>query len=505
MAALTIWRLLGIVIGLFIIGGAVSFLLAVTVDGETIDVNFLLRFFGALSVALFGVILFLPLGGIVGLVVYALVTFLQQSVARYAARRLLDCQPLGRIGELSARVFNSGRLEGEATMYAALALVRGKPSAQMLDWLERSLGQTRFVQGGGIVAAGLIAALRGDRHLARCFLLVADTLDWRLIPRSARIVARDWLVVDASLIGNWREVIRLGRRGRSSMRWSYTVSRIAERLSGDKQACDDWLLRLCWIIAPRRRATLALLRRAVALPRVPTPSALRESACTDLPQALANMAHRLKNMHTHDDLALLQAVHDIDTKIDSPGTRALIQRRLVALGAQHDPDAVISDFRQSLTDVFVPLIETSPALARHADRIAVLREARECARRRLFRDIEAQCKDYDARIKSQNHLGELAEWEIWARLRERADRLLRVDPASEMVLFETMKFPVWNFALFQGTKGKRYELAHDMYAWLRRHSHSDPLAARALLNNMRAVIKPATSSPYHLEVRYRRF
>jgi hypothetical protein len=104
MAALTIWRLLGIVIGLFIIGGAVSFLLAVTVDGETIDVNFLLKFLGALLVALFAVIVFLP----VGLVVYALLTFLQQCVARYAARRLLDCQPLGRIGELSARVFNSG-------------------------------------------------------------------------------------------------------------------------------------------------------------------------------------------------------------------------------------------------------------------------------------------------------------------------------------------------------------------------------------------------------------
>ena len=297
-------------------------------------------------------------------------------------------------------------------MYAALALVRGEPSAQKLDWVERSLSRTRFVQGGGIVAAGLIAALRGDRHRARCFLRVADTLHRRLISRSARAVARDWLVVDAALIANWPEVIRLGRRGRHSLRWSYTVSLIAERLSGDKQARDDWLLWLCWIVAPRRRGTLAPLRRALVRPQVPGRSAVTKSAPTDLPQALANMAHRLKSTHAHDDLALVQAVQDIDTQIDSPGTRALIQGRLTALSAQHDTDAVISDFRQSLTDVFVPLIETSAALRRHADRIAVLKEARERARGRLFRDIEAQCKDYDERTKRQNSLAELTEWEI---------------------------------------------------------------------------------------------
>jgi hypothetical protein len=273
------------------------------------------------------------------------------------------------------------------------------------------------------------------------------------------------------------------------MRWSYAMSRIAERLSGDKQACDAWVLWLCWIVAPRRRGTLALLRRALALPRLPTPSAVRQSACTDLPQALANLAHWLQNPHAHDELPLIQAVRDIDSQIDSADTRALIQGRLSALSAQHDTDAVISSFRQSLANIFVSLIETSPALGRHTDQIAVLREARDGARRRLFRDIEAQCKDYDLRIKSQNALGALAEWELWARLRERADRLLLVDPASENVLFETMKFPVCNFAVFQHNTCKRIALAHEMYTWLRGHSHSDPAISQLLLKNIRAAAR----------------
>jgi hypothetical protein len=66
--------------------------------------------------------------------------------------------------------------------------------------------------------------------------------------------------------------------------------------------------------------------------------------------------------------------------------------------------------------------------------------------------IEAQCKDYDERLKSKNALVELAEWEVWARLRDRADRLLQLDPASEDVMFVTMKSPVWNFAVFQYNK-----------------------------------------------------
>jgi hypothetical protein len=162
------------------------------------------------------------------------------------------------------------------------------------------------------------------------------------------------------------------------------------------------------------------------------------------------MARRLKNTHAHDEIALIQAVNDLDIKIGSPDTRALIQRRLVALGALHDTDAVIGEFRQGLVDVLVSLIETSPTLGRKADRIALLKEARERARRRLFRDIEAQCKDYDERLKSQNVQVELAEWEVWARLRDRADRL-QLDPASEDVLFVTMKSPVWNSQYFSRT------------------------------------------------------
>jgi hypothetical protein len=73
----------------------------------------------------------------------------------------MDCQPLGvlgLVGELSSVLsvgqLNSSWVEDEATMHAALALVRGKPSTQMLDRVERSLSQADCVYRAGIVAAG---------------------------------------------------------------------------------------------------------------------------------------------------------------------------------------------------------------------------------------------------------------------------------------------------------------------------------------------------------------
>src|SRR3982074_3440927 len=68
-----------------------------------------------------------------------------------------------------------------AAFYGALALTRRRSSTQAIGWL----------------AAGLLAALRGDRHRARCLFLVADGLHRKLIPKRVRAIARDWLVVDA--------------------------------------------------------------------------------------------------------------------------------------------------------------------------------------------------------------------------------------------------------------------------------------------------------------------
>jgi hypothetical protein len=209
-------------------------------------------------------------------------------------------------------------------------------------------------------------------------------------------------------------------------------------------------------------------------------------AAEGLPQALANLAQALENRFTHDGPSFVASVNAVDAALDNPSTLALVQQRLVALGARPDGDAVMSGLRARLTDLLVPLVEESPRLAGGENRGPILDQAKERVRIRLFRDIEAQCKDYNDRRHDESSLASIAEWATWAAMRDAANRLLELAPESEIALFHQMYVPVCNFAVFQHNKCMRRTLAHEIYSWLHRHSHGDPSAAQLLLGNVRA-------------------
>ena len=372
-----------------------------------------------------------------------------------------------------------------AALYGALALARAGGSPKILDWLAQRAKRARSVKGAGVVTGGLLAALRGERERARALFLLADTLPAKLISGSVRVVARDWLVADAAQNGNWRAVVSLGRRGQQSFRWSYAVARMGERLLGDPEGRHGWLIWLCWLAAPRRRATWPLLRRALAAP--PAPQPVPELAVLpELPEALAGFAQGLAGRFAQDSQSLVRSVGAVEGALARPATRALIERRLPALGAKGDADAIIEGFRKRVIDLVDPLIEESPNLAGGGDRGSLLDEAVGRIRSRLFREIGAQCKDCNERQQQQISLETLTEWEIWAAMRDAADRLLALSPASEHALFHTMYVPMCNYAVFQHNICKRIALAHDIFAWLRRHSESDVSACELLSKNMKA-------------------
>jgi hypothetical protein len=374
-----------------------------------------------------------------------------------------------------------------ASVYGALALARGSPLPQSIEWLQVKIDESKVQRGAALVAAGLLAALRGDRQQARSLLLMADMLHRKFIPSGVRVIARDWLVADAARIGNWPDVIRLGLHGHDdTLRWSHALARIGARLIRDPQAWPNWALWLCWAMAPRRRATLPLLRRALLVPRATKAAKVEPAAAATLPDALADLARVLDNAFAHDGISFAAAVGAVDAALDDPVAQALADRRLRALGTNADAAAVISGLRTRLVDSLVPLIEESPRLARGGNRSGILDQAVERVRHRLFRDVEAQCKDYDARRNRDSYVKPSAEWETWARLRNCADRLLELAPDSELALFRATYVPVCNFAVYQHNTYRRLPLAHDMYSWLHRHAHSDPEAIRLLVGNMKA-------------------
>jgi hypothetical protein len=113
----------------------------------------------------------------------------------------------------------------------------------------------------GIVASGLLAAYAGDRDKARNLFLIADSLPPRFIARQVRARARDWLVLEAASKGDWQDVIRRGRRGRQSLRWSYTMAHIGERLIGEPNGCTACVL---FLLVARRNPDAAHRNPAAA-------------------------------------------------------------------------------------------------------------------------------------------------------------------------------------------------------------------------------------------------
>jgi hypothetical protein len=376
-------------------------------------------------------------------------------------------------------------IEAGAVVYGALALARTSPSNEAISWLERKLRNAETIHGAGVVAAGLLAALRKDIDRARGLLATADRMHWRLIPGSIRAIARDWLVVDAARVGNWHRVIRLGRQGVPRLRWSYSMARIGQRLIEDTQAWRNWQLWPCFLWASRRRVTYPLFRRALAVPvrRSVQPDA--PASATGLPLALGGFARALEGANAHDGKLLARSIDAVDRELDP--MHPMIEQRLGMLGGRGNAGSVQSLFRHRLIDLAIPLIEDDPYLARAAQQDSIMEQAVWQVRRRLMGDIESQCRDYRERTAGEDSLDLVAEWETWARLRSSADRLLELDSAAENVLFQMVYAPVCNFAVYQHNGRKRIALAHDMFVWLLRYVN-EPEARQLLAKNVQAGI-----------------
>lgn len=386
------------------------------------------------------------------------------------------CFPLGLIKEI----------EAGAVVYGALALIRTSPSGKAIGWLERRLRNAETIQGAGVVAAGLLAVLRKDIDRARGLFTTADRMHARLIPQSMRTIARDWLVVDAARAGNWHRVIRLGLSGTNRLRWSYTMARIAERLTGAPQARPNWRLWLGFLLAPRRRLTYPLFRRALAVPRHRSVQPDTPGSITGLPLALGGLARALESANAHDGELLARSIDAVDRELDS--MRPTIEQRLGMLGGRGDTGSVLSQFRQGLIDLAIPLIEDDPSLARAAQLGSILEQAAWQVRRRLLGDIESQCRDYRERTAAEDSLDLIAEWETWAKMSSSANRLLELDSAAENVLFQMVYAPVCNFAVYQHNGRKRIALAHDMFVWLLQYANNAPDARQLLAKNVQAGI-----------------
>jgi hypothetical protein len=372
------------------------------------------------------------------------------------------------VGSLSRIVWPGGG--GGAVAGAWALLRRGGHHPDAIAFLEARLREGTL-RGADIVAAGLLAAARGESDAARQLLESLELLDPRR-DRQAHRVARDYLIAEAAEAGDWRRVQQLAAAGFPISRLSRFVAAAAARIDGSPEAPGDRRLRALWLLAPRRRRTLALLRRALAVRFAaarPWPAPLSIQLADGDPVARALDAHLQllcrAGLIEIDDLALLGSLWD--RAIDSGAIAATARRRAADLGSA-GADRAAADFTAQIESEIAAMIRgagvclellpgASPTLSRA---VTAVRES-------LLGDVELAFAALEERTEATRTLPGIDEWrEILAlrRLHAQAARLGGL-PLRRLA-FPPIHGPACNFAAWLWNDRDELLIAEMIFRWL---------------------------------------
>jgi hypothetical protein len=361
-----------------------------------------------------------------------------------------------------------------AVAVAALALARheqpNKTHAETLTELEAQL--TRGVPRGarGIVAYALLRALRGDHDSARALFEMLISSPPRIFDRWARNVASTWLAADAARRGHFRRLARLFHASKSvasrASKFARLLGALAARLVAEPDAPSNRSLRLLHAWAPHRRATRALLERALQSPQLAPGPLTPPTEGTPLLRALS--AHK----------AFLVALHS--------GEQAQpVQRLVIAARAwdefeewllSRDEPAEPSEPKRELLEQTLDLAThdlTAAALAHElplepalGDSV-ILERVYDQVCERLFEELEARIAPLRARVVAERGRPEIEEWLEWAALQQALSRSYAL--GGERVRrgsFSGIYSDVTSYAVWLYNRRRHHLLAHTLFRWL---------------------------------------
>ncbi|WP_437732617.1 hypothetical protein [Sorangium sp. So ce1335] len=383
---------------------------------------------------------------------------------------------------------------GGAALAAAWALCRARrpdPAAEawLGDLLEgtgqrRGAGRggdggpaaagTEPLRGAGIAAGAMLAAYRGDIEGARALFESVACLDERACPREARRIAAGWLAAEAAARGDWAAVVERAADGGG--RATALLGAAAARLLGDVSAPGAVALWLRWLAAPRRRATLPLLRRALAAgdgaprpePEEPEPRAGKVAEGDLWSRAVllhATLLLRPRGKVSGDDLRRLGGAWD--AALEDERAQAELRERALSLGASGAQAALGPLARAVEEDLAAALRAARVPLAEWDDLGATIGRTRRRLRDELLSEVEIACDALRRRVDEKRELPALAEWREWTALRA------QYEAAAELAgtEFRRLAFPklhadVCHAAVWLFNTRKERAIGNAMFRWL---------------------------------------
>ena len=383
----------------------------------------------------------------------------------------------------------SGDVRGGALIAASWAAIRHAQRGHELDptlvaWIERrrdakplSSGARWQLGGAGIVASGLLAEARGDRASARRLLGSALELAAPTRPKSAVTLAAEWLCAEAMERGAWREVEFLARTAPVRTRRLRLFGSIAARLTGIAPLPGDLRLRWQWLIAPNRRVTIELIRRALATPATASERASDERRRAEpptLPDAepleSALLLHSFMlacdpGLLDRDDLARLGVAWD--RALEDPQLERRLLERGLALGT-HERECSPSQLAELVRDDLLALVRAAGLeLGSLSESSELLAKAARRLHAELLDDIEITANALEARVKAKRELPAIDEWQTFLALREQYAAAVAVGGLElRRLAFQEVHGPVCALAVWLWNERSERALGNAMFHWL---------------------------------------
>jgi hypothetical protein len=435
------------------------------------------------------VIAFVPLIAPIVFVVLALVGFPWPIT-----RLLLIPAGLPRLSYWLARTSDlTFRLDvsGGAAAAAGWALCRQRRlDEESADWLAGKLAQQAPLRGAGVLASGLLLAARGDRDGARVIISAVSDVDDRVCPPEAKRMAAGWLAADAAERGEWTRVAELGPTLETAGRLAWLLSAIAQSLLLEPMAPGKLGLWLRWALAPHRRETLPLVRRALEAldgtfiepeEEPPIAPAAAPAGADAIRTALSLHASVLTRapgaLRAEDVRAAGQAW---DAALFDKATERLLFERALVVGAS-SATAVLGRMRAAVEDDLTAVVLASGMplvyLGEHGQ---VASRVRARLRDQLLTEIEAASDAIKRRVDDKRPLPAPDEWREWSNLRASYDRnVRRAGDDLRRLAFVKVYPDACSYAVWLFNEQKQRPLGNAVFRWL--------LAEATALDDTRAM------------------
>ena len=410
--------------------------------------------------------------------------------------RMIRAQVAGRgwvrpsvwLARLCRGSFEHDRRGGPVLAGALALLARPTHDEGVATWLEGQMGGAGAIGAAGVVAAGLIAASRGQRDAARDLMHNASNFDAEVAPAPARVIAGEWLVADAAERGDWASVMRLGVRpdvASAQTRFlAFAAARVRRELLIDEPTATDLGLRWLWWRSADRRSTRPLLQRALASPRilsrrkpkpappVVAPPPIDPAEFAGEPLAYAQALHALWG--TVADLErsltpshLIDLCRAWDMAFAGPALAQLAARSKIAASAPISPASISAlsgiSARAVSAAISSQTVRRSCASA-SSGRTTV---ASAWLRADLLGEVEKLNQGLRSRTVQKRGLSsveELREWNTLRRAYERAAALGGLE--VRRLMFPDIHLYVCNYAVWLWNERKEYGISTPLFRWL---------------------------------------